>query len=1053
MKAQSEADRVPPPTPPAESDDQPFMGPRNAVRDWTLDLPHTDHVQFFKTANWAQSRLGPLEGWHPTLRMACRMVFADSRPATLYWYHFNTAVGTAVLSTNYFRGPHYVAIYNEHFVPLAAKAHPRLMGSTFAEGFPELVQGIFPLLERAKETGVAGDVIEAPMMVHRNGWEEEAFFTGNFTPVGWDANGLHEGFYNALFEVTNQKLVERRTNTLNLIASTTELTPNRVFRHVLECLETNGYDIPMAILYRTEEDLEPGKQTLRLQGAIGVPEGHQLLVDHESIDSGKGLIPQFKEAGSKSLVIKYEEDDERFKGISWRGFERPAKNVAILPILSGSRNFGFLVIGTNPCRPFDHACEQFLKDLGGMVSSVITAAINTEELQKRQEQLENDLAFNDLKVRHLVEHASVGMVHCSLEGDILWANEQYYVLSGYTAATTRTKESFWEVYLEEDKTKVAETFRKSKDGQGYLSVDVRLKRRYKPPVGDPEPAQIQIVAFPYKENGEIKSIMACTTDISQLKWAESWQARLAEDAKEAKRQQESFIDVVSHEMRNPLSAIVHCADSISNSLDECQSALGGHQIAEPYLRQLTENVAAANIVMQCANHQKRIIDDVLTLSKLDSMLLSITPSIVKLPKLVTSMASIFEAELRTHAIKTTLVPESSIAGLDIEYLSLDSSRVTQIFINLMTNAIKFVKTRTKREIEIRYGATFSNPRQTFPKGMHWPEKGKNSDDVTTNPEWGDGEPVYVTFLIADTGIGMDLNEVHKIFERFRQANVRTNVKYGGSGLGLFISKELTEKQGGEIGVLSTPKEGAIHSDHLQVLLVEDNIINQTVLKKQLEKAGCIVDVANHGLEALGCLTDKRYDVILMDMQMPIMDGLECTMEIRKRQEKGLVPSPLPIIAVTANVRQEQIESAMVAGADRVMQKPFKAADLVHMMSDLVSPVSPAPTDSNLASPTSTQPSSRGLSYLPSPASPVGDPFSSTSPAPPIGNLVPSKPLPKAASYFVASIPAATADMDLEFSTAPITPIIELDSAELLAAPVEKPDLPEPPHESAGALPD
>ncbi|KAF2804613.1 putative histidine kinase HHK15p [Mytilinidion resinicola] len=1012
------------------------MGPRNAERDWTLDLPKSDHVQFtFKTANWAQSRLGPLEGWHPTLRMACRMVFADSRPATLYW------------------GPHYVAVYNEHFVQLAAKVHPRLMGSTFAEGFPELVQGIFPLLERAKETGVAGDVIEAPMMVHRNGWEEEAFFTGNFTPVGWDANGLHEGFYNALFDVTNQKLVERRTNMLNLIASTTDLAPNRVFPHVLASLETNGNDIPMAILYRTEEDPDSGKQTLRLQGAIGVPEGHQLLVDNESIDSEKGLIPQFKEAASRSLIINCEEDDERFKGISWRGFEKPAKNVAILPIISGSRNFGFLVVGTNPCRPFDHACQQFLKDLGGMVSSVITAAVNTEELHKRQEQLENNLAFNDLKVRHLVEHASVGMVHCSLQGDILWANEQYYILAGHTEDTTRTKDSFWEVYMEEDKTKVADTWKNSKDGQGYISVDVRLKRLYKPPIGDPEPAQIRIVAFPYKENGEIKSIMACTTDISQLKWAESWQARLAEDAKEAKRQQESFIDVVSHEMRNPLSAIVHCADSISNSLDECRAALGGDKIAEPYLKLLTENVAAANIVMQCANHQKRIIDDVLTLSKLDSMLLSITPSIVKLPKLVTSMVSIFEAELKTHDIQTALVPENSIAELGIEYLSFDSSRVTQIFINLMTNAIKFVKSKTKREIEIRYGATLSNPRETFQKGIHWPEKGKNSDDVTTNLEWGTGESVYITFLISDTGIGMDLNEVHKIFERFRQANVRTNVKYGGSGLGLFISKELTEKQGGEIGVYSTPGEGsafafyikakrapfrtktlpasirtkgAIHSDHLQVLLVEDNIINQTVLKKQLEKAGCIVDVANHGLEALGCLTDKRYDVILMDMQMPIMDGLECTTEIRKRQEKGLVPSPLPIIAVTANVRQEQIDFAMTAGADRVMQKPFKAADLVHMMSDLVSPMSAAPLDGDPASSTPPQASAGGLSYLPSPANPAGDSFS-IFPAAPLGNLVSSIPLPNLASDLVPSISAATPARDLDSVTLPAAQVKELHS--------------------------
>lgn len=367
----------------------------------------------------------------------------------------------------------------------------------------------------------------------------------------------------------------------------------------------------------------------------------------------------------------------------------------------------------------------------------------------------------------------------------------------------------------------------------------------------------------------------------------------------------------------------------------------GREVPEPFLEILAENVAAAKIIMECSIHQKRIIDDVLTLSKLDSLLLSITPSLVKLSKLVNSIVSIFEAELKSNDIRTAIVPEDSITELNIEYLNFDSSRVTQVFINLMTNAIKFVKTQAEREIQVRFGATLSNPRDTFGKGIHWAEKGKSSDDVTNNLEWGTGEHVYATFLISDTGIGMDLTEVHKIFERFRQANVRTNVKYGGTGLGLFISKELTEKQGGEIGVISTPgvgssfafyiktrrahvrpknlpmairARGSVRIDQLQVLLVEDNIINQTVLKKQLQKAGCTVDVANHGLEALGTLTEKRFDVVLMDMQMPVMDGLTCTAEIRKRQERGLIPSPLPIIAVTANVRQEQIESALAAGA-------------------------------------------------------------------------------------------------------------------------------------------
>lgn len=358
------------------------------------------------------------------------------------------------------------------------------------------------------------------------------------------------------------------------------------------------------------------------------------------------------------------------------------------------------------------------------------------------------------------------------------------------------------------------------------------------------------------------------------------------------------------------------------------------------------------------------------------MLLSITPTPVKPSKLATSIVNIFEAELKSNRIDYMICDDQSLARLQVDHLFFDPSRVTQVFINLLTNAIKFVKPSTDPRIEIHFGACTSNPRALFPSDMFWATASNLDTSVTSSPEWGNGKEFYLAFSVKDSGIGLKDKEIQTIFDRFKQANIKTHVKYGGSGLGLFISKELTEKQGGEIGVSSVHGQGStfgfyvktrraerrpqtmreLFSEHggdkkdqqaLHVLLVEDNLINQKVLGKQLRKAGCVVSVANHGLEALHTLEKETFDVVLMDLEMPVLDGLAAMRRIRLKEnaEEGLLGEAmklgarggerLPIIAVTANVRKEQIDTAMTAGADRVMQKPFKAADLVYMMKSLL----------------------------------------------------------------------------------------------------------------------
>lgn len=283
-------------------------------------------------------------------------------------------------------------------------------------------------------------------------------------------------------------------------------------------------------------------------------------------------------------------------------------------------------------------------------------------------------------------------------------------------------------------------------------------------------------------------------------------------------------------MRNPLPAIVHCADSISYCLDDARARLDNNDIPDSLRDALMANASVASTILDCCKHQKRIIDDILTLSRLESTFLSLKPSASRPSELVQSTLAMFEVELQSKVISTEVVAEPSINELNIEQLNFDSSRVAQILINLLTNAIKLTKEGGERKIEVRYGATLVPPRSEsnatpFPQAFHWAPHGKNAADTTDHAEWGKGGIVYLTFSLSDTGIGMTSDEIDKIFQRFRQANVMTHATYGGSGLGLSISKELTERMAGEIGVMSEPGKGSCFVIYIKTRRTEEKETN------------------------------------------------------------------------------------------------------------------------------------------------------------------------------------------------------------------------------------
>jgi CheY-like chemotaxis protein len=445
-----------------------------------------------------------------------------------------------------------------------------------------------------------------------------------------------------------------------------------------------------------------------------------------------------------------------------------------------------------------------------------------------------------------------------------------------------------------------------------------------------------------------------------------------------------------------VSAILQCADDISTSLGGYQ-AEGSKTSMVPVT--IIENcIDAANTIVLCAQHQKRIVDDVLTLSKLDSALLLVTPVDVQPVAVVQRALKIFEGELETNDINLEFQIEKSYQDLQVDWVKLDPSRLLQVLINLITNAIKFTHTQNKRTIVVSIGASEERP-SSLGRGItlnngnsqnitYFPTRSKRQD-MTGGEEWGAGKEIDLHFAVKDTGRGLDEDEKKVLFLRFSQASPRTHVQYGGSGLGLFISRELTELQGGEIGVASARGVGSIFTFYvkarvstaptntsspnlpisrkntsgrsfasaienrrispenikstvadpasqkssgksfaersmLKVLIVEDNLVNQRVLQKQLRNNGFTTEVANHGGEALDILKGSNFwagneesgqdlSIILMDLEMPVMDGLTCARKIRELEAQNTIVRHVPIIAVTANARVEQVETALAAG--------------------------------------------------------------------------------------------------------------------------------------------
>ena len=500
---------------------------------------------------------------------------------------------------------------------------------------------------------------------------------------------------------------------------------------------------------------------------------------------------------------------------------------------------------------------------------------------------ENQLKIQEEKYRNIIANMNLGMLEVDNEENIKFANQSFCKISGYEIDELIGRKPSDLFVAGENKNKIEKKKELRKKGiSDIYQLPIKNKRgelRWWTVSGGPN----------FDDKGNLIGSIGIHLDITEQKQLEIELEAEKVKALEASKAKEAFLANMSHEIRTPLNAIIGFLRELEKQ-----------NISETQHKYIENSTIASK-------HLLSIINNILDISKIEAGEMTLDHEDFDLHKTIENVFNV----LQPKTIQKNLIFKTFYDDSLTKYFKGDSVRIEEILFNLVGNSIKFTS--------------------------------QGSITITCRLVKNETSNQTICISIEDTGIGMESNFITSIFNKFTQEENNKTKKFGGTGLGMSITKQLIDLMNGEINIKSEKDKGTkieihlplekgnranivydsfdsskINLENKKILLVEDNEFNRIVAQNSLSSINCITTEAENGKEALEILKNNTFDLILMDIQMPIMDGFETTQFIRNN-----LKLEIPIIALTANAFKTEIDRCKAIGMNDYITKPFNEKNL------------------------------------------------------------------------------------------------------------------------------